>query len=81
MFFSNSFDFLEFLLGEDVLVAPILEEGAETRNVYLPNIGSSYVWQDGNNATIALPGGQSVSYTAPLGTVPFFLRQAAPTVP
>ena len=27
----------QFLLGDEVLVAPVLEEGAVTRHVYLPS--------------------------------------------
>ena len=42
---NNQANFLypkEFLLGNDLLVAPVLEEGAVTRNIYLP----SGVWRD-----------------------------------
>ena len=30
----------QFLLGDEVLVAPVLEEGAVTRHVYLPSGGT-----------------------------------------
>ena len=36
---------LEFLLGDSVLVAPVLEEGAVSRDIYLPK----EVWRDENN--------------------------------
>ena len=38
----------EFLLGDDILVAPVLEEGAVDRDVYLP-VG---LWQDANTKNI-----------------------------
>lgn len=37
-FFTSS----EFLLGEDILVAPMLDEGATSRDIYLP----TGQWQD-----------------------------------
>ncbi|KAK9700828.1 hypothetical protein QE152_g31004 [Popillia japonica] len=36
------------MLGEDILVAPILEEGAVTRDIYLP----AGTWEDGNTGEI-----------------------------
>lgn len=58
----------EYLLGEDLLVAPVFEaEGA--RDVYLPE----GVWYDWNDRT-AREGGRSVSVDAPLKRLPLFLH-------
>ena len=48
--FSNQSKFLnpnctEFLLGNDLLVAPVLDEGAVTRDIYLP----TGAWRDEAN--------------------------------
>lgn len=63
--------FLEFLLGEDVLVAPILIAGATKRDIILPN----GTWIDGNNGTV-YEGRQTLKdYPAPLEVLPYFLRK------
>ena len=63
-----------FMLGPDVLVAPVLEEGATQRSIYLPvNQGGWYGWHDGQHH----PGGTVVTVEAPLGRLPLFLRAGA----
>lgn len=65
----------EFLWGRDVLVAPVLTEGARSRNVYLPG-GSR--WIDMNNTESVYAGGSTAAaYPAPLGTLPVFVRAGA----
>ncbi|KAI4463784.1 glycosidase family 31 [Holotrichia oblita] len=60
----------EYMLGEDILVAPVLEEGAVTRDIYLP----SGTWEDGNTGEI-YEGGQTLTdYEAPLEVLPYFIR-------
>jgi alpha-D-xyloside xylohydrolase len=61
----------EFLLGPDILVAPILFEGASSRDVYLP-AGTGWVdaW-DGKK----FDGGQWISADAPLDRIPLYLRE------
>ena len=58
-----------FLLGEGLLVAPVLEKGALTREVYLPenNVG----WYDFHNGGW-FPGGGRTTVDAPLGRIPLF---------
>ena len=47
-----------FMLGSDVLVAPVLEEGARERSAYLPqHEGGWYDWHDGKH----YPGGVTVT--------------------
>ncbi|WP_083533222.1 glycoside hydrolase family 31 protein [Bosea sp. WAO] len=63
-----------FMLGPDVLVAPVLEEGARERSVYLPvHEGGWYDWHSGAHH----PGGAVVTVDAPLGRLPLFLRAGA----
>lgn len=63
-----------FMLGPDALVAPVLEEGARERSVYLPDhAGGWYDWHDGRH----YPGGAVATVAAPLGRLPLFLRAGA----
>ncbi|KAJ1531564.1 hypothetical protein ONE63_000237 [Megalurothrips usitatus] len=59
----------EFLLGEEILSAPILEENQGKRDIYLPK-GS---WKDGN--TLKLYDGPMTikDYEAPLSVLPYFV--------
>ena len=58
------------LFGPDVLVAPVLEEGARKREVYLPK-GAS--WTDAATGQV-YAGGQSITVDAPIERMPIFLR-------
>ena len=60
----------QFLLGPDVLVAPVLEEGARSRRVYLP-AGQAWrcAWTDARHE-----GGTTVAAEAPLSRIPVFIR-------
>jgi len=59
----------EWLLGPDVLVAPIVQQGAQSRSVYFP----SGCWRSPASAQQVI-GPQSVAVSAPLGQLPFFFR-------
>ncbi|WP_155992166.1 TIM-barrel domain-containing protein [Nocardioides sp. URHA0032] len=59
----------EWLLGDDVLVAPVVVEGATSRSVYLPQ-GCWLLHGRGDRRT----GGQSVTVRAGLGALPWFSR-------
>src|SRR5690349_13329002 len=68
----------EFMIGEDLLVAPIVKPDVTSRLVYLP-AGSWYdYWTNKKYA-----GGTMISVEAPLDTVPMFVRAGAiiPTGP
>ena len=65
----------QFLLGSDVLVAPVLAAGARERDVYLP-AGAS--WTDAATGEVH-DGGTTVRTDAPLDVVPVFLRDGALT--
>ena len=62
----------EFLLGDQVLAAPVMEEGAVTRDVYLP----SGTWRDGNNMEAEPVTGPTWirDYDAPLFVLPYFVK-------
>jgi len=60
----------QFLLGPDLLVAPIAESGARSRPVYLPN-GAQ--WIDATTAETH-QGGQVMEVPAPLERIPVFVR-------
>jgi alpha-D-xyloside xylohydrolase len=63
----------QFMFGPDLLVAPILHEGATSRELYLP---SNAVWSDvWSGQTFA--GGQWITACAPLEQIPLYLRDDA----
>ena len=64
----------EFMFGRDILVAPIMEEAADSRAVYLPGDG---VWYDMNGSFTRHDGGQIGPVHADLETVPMYLREGA----
>lgn len=59
----------QFLLGPDILVAPVMAAGATRRRVYLPE---GATWSDLTGTTH--PGGTWVEADAPLAQLPIFLR-------
>lgn len=62
----------EFLFGEQMLVAPVLEQGATKKMVYLP----AGVWYDYAAGT-AFEGGRWHLVDAPLDTCPVFVKAGA----
>jgi sulfoquinovosidase len=62
----------QFLLGPYLLVAPVLAEGATTRQVYLPR-GDWYDYRTG----VAHRGGATITVAAPLTEVPVFAPAGA----
>lgn len=60
----------EYMFGPDLLIAPILYEGACMRKVYLPE---GVEWKDANSGSV-YRGGQYIDYEAPLSIVPVFIR-------
>ncbi len=66
----------QFLLGPDLMVAPVLDRGAETVDVYFPE-GES--WTDLWSGASAGSPGEWVRMPAPLGEPAVFLRHGAPS--
>ena len=64
----------QFLLGPDLLVAPVAEAGARSRPVYLPR-GTQ--WIDAASGE-SVEGGVVTEVSAPLERIPVFVRAGAP---
>lgn len=58
----------EFLFGDDLLVAPIMDEGVRSREVYLPK---GRCWQNVYTGE-SFEGGQTVKCDAPMEYIPVF---------
>ena len=62
----------EYLWGRDLLVAPVFQQGATSREVYLPK-ETWYDWWTGER----LAGGRTVTRTVDLATMPIYARAGA----
>jgi alpha-glucosidase len=62
----------QFLLGRDLLVAPVCEKGMTSRQVYLPE-GLWYDWHSGE----ALEGGRWITCETPIERIGIFVRGGA----
>ena len=61
----------EYMYGPNILVAPVMERGEKTKEVYLP-AGTRWtnVW-----TKEAFEGGQTVTVATPLDQIPLFTRE------
>lgn len=59
----------EYLLGRDILVAPIIRPNAKQRRVYLPDDTWIHLWS-GKEYT-----GGEYEFSAPIGEIPVFIRK------
>jgi alpha-glucosidase len=63
----------DFMFGPNMLVAPVITQGAVTKAAYLPSgTGWSDYWTDSHYA-----GGQTVTVSAPLDRIPIFVPDGA----
>jgi alpha-glucosidase (family GH31 glycosyl hydrolase) len=60
----------QFLVGNHILVAPVVEKGATERNVYFPK-GAWYDFETGAIYT----GDKNLTVPAPIGKLPWFVRE------
>ncbi|WP_417354505.1 glycoside hydrolase family 31 protein [Flavobacterium sp.] len=69
----------QFMFGEELLVAPVVQKGDITKDVYLPE-GE---WIDYNDGKTSYKGGQWVTVDAPLNVIPVFVKKGSivPTMP
>jgi hypothetical protein len=67
---ENGFETIkdQFVLGNDIIVAPVVEKGARTRKVVLPE--GNWKADDGKVYT----GGKSIEVSAPLKRLPYFQK-------
>ncbi|XP_066475715.1 SITS-binding protein-like [Tiliqua scincoides] len=63
----------EFLIGDELLVAPITEQGQSQRDIYLPKEGQK--WMDTNTAEVFDGGNFLRNYSVTLLDVPVFVKQ------
>jgi alpha-D-xyloside xylohydrolase len=63
----------EYMFGPSILVAPVLDEGARRRTVYLPR-GR---WLDYVGRRTVYEGGRTVDAPAPLDVIPLFVKEGA----
>jgi len=61
----------EFLLGDDLLAAPVIHPGARSRDIYLP----PGAWRDYRTGTMVEGGRILKAHPAPLEILPLFERQ------
>lgn len=59
----------QFMFGSSLLVAPVVEEGAVTRSVYLPN-----GWWYNYYTKELIKGGRTIEVDAPLDVTPLFVK-------
>ncbi|KAJ8714339.1 hypothetical protein PYW07_002564 [Mythimna separata] len=69
----------EYLLGETILVAPVVTENARSRDIYLP-AGTWY--EQGDSSKVVTGPVTLTNYPAPLNFLPFFVKGSAavPTI-
>ncbi len=60
----------EYMFGQDLLVAPVMEEGVNERTLYLPE-GAE--WTDAYTGKV-YKGGQNVTVPAPIDIIPVMIR-------
>jgi len=63
----------EFMVGEDILVAPVVKEGMTNRGIYLPNGAEWLDWWTGEK----LESGKMHYLDVPLDRLPIFIRVGA----
>jgi hypothetical protein len=62
----------QYLLGQEMLVAPVIEPGAELRTLYLPPEEWANFWKGD-----FLTGGQDVTVVASTDTIPILVRDGS----
>ncbi|MCS7071536.1 MAG: hypothetical protein NZM00_08530, partial [Anaerolinea sp.] len=67
--YTHGRDF-EFMLGDDLLIAPVYQPGARTRRVYLP---AGWRWRELHSQQW-YAGGEEIDVPAPLAWIPVFAR-------
>lgn len=58
------------MLGDTVIAAPVIQQGADTRHVYL----TTGQWKDGTTGTLYVGPRWLMDYKAPLDVLPHFIK-------
>ena len=66
----------EFMLGDSLLVSPVVEEGQREKRLYLPGLSGGRVWVDFETRQ-ALASGAWHTVATPLSRLPLFVVQGA----
>jgi alpha-glucosidase len=68
----------QFMVGHDILVAPVVIRAQRSRDVYLPSTSAWYAFTD-NVAPLIGPnaGGQAITWNVPIDLVPIYVRAGA----
>ena len=61
---------VDFMIGDSLLVANVVEKGASVRSIYLPEGETFYDF----NTRERYEGGQTIEYPVTLGSIPMFVR-------
>lgn len=61
---------MTFMLGDSLLVANVLEEGAKERTLYLP---AGTTWYDFYDPSISFEGGQEITVPVDLSSIPLYI--------
>ncbi len=64
----------QYMFGKEMLVAPVLEEGAREVEVWLPELENNRGWIDLHSGK-KFEGGQTLEVSAPLDEIPVFVHQ------
>jgi alpha-glucosidase (family GH31 glycosyl hydrolase) len=65
---------LQWLVGSDLLVAPVLTEGATSVSVYMPGQSSDTLWYDTDTYTVYKAAAARTTVAAPIDKTPVFQR-------
>lgn len=63
----------EYMWGDNLLIAPVMQQGARTRKVLFP----AGEWINYNNTALSYKGGSTATVKAPLDQLPMFVRRGA----
>lgn len=65
----------QFMLGDSLMVTPVLEQGAATVGGVFPGVGAGEVWYDWyTQSVVNVSANQNLTIDAPLGHIPVYIR-------